>query len=138
MGEAAWRLPSVSPLEPPALDTLSLTYDELAGRLGIAVHSARNLVRRKRWSRTVGNDGKARVSVPLDALKGGAEDAPKATPEGAPEAPPEAPMMALLEAQIEGLKSLVEAERKRADAAEADRDRWHELATRSWWRKLVG
>lgn len=124
------------------MDTIALTYDELAGRLGIALHSARNLVRRKRWSRTVGNDGRARIAVPLDALKGAVEgdagDTTKASLEVAPEAAPEAPLMVLLEAQIEGLKSLVEAERKRADAAEADRDRWHELATRSWWRKLVG
>lgn len=33
-------------------------------------------------------------------------------------------MMSVLEERIEGLKSTLESERKRADAAEADRDRW--------------
>lgn len=45
-----------------------LDYDELAGRLGITRESARRLVIRKRWRRAPGNDGKARVAVPNDAL----------------------------------------------------------------------
>src|SRR3712207_6195736 len=46
----------------------SLTYDELAQRLGIGRQSARQLAMRRRWPRKPGNDGLARVSVPLEAL----------------------------------------------------------------------
>jgi len=125
------------------MDTASLTFDELAERLGISGKSARNLVRRKGWSRTIGNDGKTRVTVPLEALP----EAPPVVPSAAPSEPPpaspqEAPeaalMMARLESQIDGLKGIVAAEKARADAAERDRDRWHALATRPWWRRLVG
>lgn len=115
------------------METVSLSYDELAERLRINPHSARNLVRRKRWKRTVGNDGKARVSVPMEALT-----APSAPPLEAPSPAAESGVMiARLEAQIDGLKALVEAERRRADAAEADRDRWHASANRPWWRRFA-
>ncbi len=50
------------------MDTKSLSYDELANLLGIERESARHLAFRRRWRRTKGNDGKARVDVPLDAL----------------------------------------------------------------------
>jgi len=115
------------------METVSLSYDELAERMRINPHSARNLVRRKRWKRTVGNDGKARVSVPVEALA-----APSAPPLEAPAPTPESGVMiARLEVQIDGLKALVEAERRRADAAEADRDRWHASANRPWWRRFA-
>jgi hypothetical protein len=46
----------------------SLTYAELAEVLKITPASANKLARRKRWPRVPGNNGKARVSVPEDAL----------------------------------------------------------------------
>lgn len=50
--------------------TLSLTYDELAERLGITRNAARVLVQRRKWSRyTSQEDGKARVRVPEDELE---------------------------------------------------------------------
>lgn len=48
--------------------TTLMTYDELAARLGIERESARQLAIRKRWTRQRGNDGRARVAVPDDAL----------------------------------------------------------------------
>ena len=45
-----------------------LTYAELAEALGIGGDSARNLVRRKRWQRKPGNDGMARIGVPVEYL----------------------------------------------------------------------
>ena len=45
-----------------------LTYDELAERLGIERESARQHVKRKRWGRQPGNDGKVRIGVPDDVL----------------------------------------------------------------------
>ena len=97
------------------METVSLSYDELAERMRITPHSARNLVRRKRWKRTVGNDGKARVSVPVETLA-----APSAPPLAAPPVAPSpenesALTIARLEVQIDGLKALVDAERRRAD-----------------------
>ena len=119
------------------MESVVLSYDELAERLRINPHSARNLVRRKRWKRTVGNDGKARVTVPMEALT-----APSAPPPMAPLSAPSpenesALTIARLEVQIDGLKALVDAERRRADAAEADRDRWHASANRPWWRRFA-
>ena len=49
-------------------DVTWLDYDELARAFGIERESARRLVMRKRWARSKGNDGKARVGVPTDAL----------------------------------------------------------------------
>ena len=46
-----------------------MTYQELADALGIGGDSARNLVRRKRWARQLGNDGMTRVGVPVDYVQ---------------------------------------------------------------------
>lgn len=45
-----------------------MTYQELAEALGIGPDSARNLVRRKRWGRQLGNDGMTRVGVPVEHI----------------------------------------------------------------------
>jgi hypothetical protein len=49
--------------------TFSVTYSELATKLGITVPSAKTLVRRHRWEKRQGNDGLMRVLVPIDYLK---------------------------------------------------------------------
>lgn len=43
-----------------------------------------------------------------------------------------------LDPLVQTLRELIEVERRRADAAETDRDAWREMAQRSWWRRLVG
>lgn len=48
------------------------------------------------------------------------------------------PEMVKTELLFQSLRELIEAERRRADAAEKDRDAWREIAQRSWWRKMVG
>jgi hypothetical protein len=50
------------------MSTASLTYQEIAARFGVTTPSARNLVRRKGWPKTLGNDGLARIVVPSDAI----------------------------------------------------------------------
>jgi hypothetical protein len=50
------------------VETLSLTYGELADRLGIEREAARQLVKRKRWPKWKGNDGQLKVSIPEEAL----------------------------------------------------------------------
>lgn len=49
-------------------DVMWLDYDELGRVFGIERESARRLVMRKRWARSKGNDGKARVGIPIDCL----------------------------------------------------------------------
>lgn len=122
------------------MTTQTVTYAELAARLGITEDSAKRLVRRRKWPRKTGNDGKMRIDVPVDRLDV-APDSPGDTPPVSPGVSPgddPAVTIARLEAEISGLKALVEAERARADATAADRDRWHNLAMRPWWRRLAG
>lgn len=132
------------------MDTLSLTYDELADRLGISGASARNLVRRKKWNRATGNDGKARISVPVETIEGATSASTEAPTNGGTEGSIDPPspvhiLIAKLEVEVAGLRELIQAERgradteaKRANAIEADRDAWRNLAQRSWWRRLAG
>ena len=127
---------------------MQMTYQEIAKRLNIKLDSARKLVRRKRWKRTMGNDGNMRINVPLDGFK---DDEPK---DNTPDIPTDVPRtddpekdikIARLEAELKGMSDLVDAERRRADteatraqAAENDRDAWKDLATRPWWKKITG
>ena len=50
-----------------------LTYREIADRLGVSIPAAKMRVKRAQWPVTKGNDGKARVTVPSDALPEAAE-----------------------------------------------------------------
>ena len=132
-----------------------MTYDDLAAALGIAPDSARRLVARKKWSRRPGNDGKARISVPAEALP---DVAPVIPPDVAPVIPPDVrpdvipDALQVLTRHIERLEaelSLMRAERDKAgelslqlaaltatlEAVGAERDRWHAMATtpRGWF-----
>lgn len=118
------------------MDTEMLTYKELAGRLGVKLESARKTVRRKGWRRVDGNDGTVRIAVPIEALPVPA-DSPTVDAGDSPSDSPAA-VVALLEERIEGLKALADAERRRADAAEADRDAWRAMAERPLLRRLFG
>ena len=110
-----------------------LTYAELADRLGITGDSARNLVRRRHWTRQPGNDGTMRIGVPKEYLD--ERDMEEAPPSPA-EPPIDPPIVAAiippveegidratvvaLEAHIETLKEIVDRERGRGDT---ERDR---------------
>ena len=50
------------------METIALTYRELAERLGIKPESARKTAQRRRWHRTTANDGTTRIHVPVEAL----------------------------------------------------------------------
>jgi cell division protein FtsB len=56
-------------LEPTAMSVESLTYIDLADRLGTTAEAARSLVRRLRLSRHTGNDGKVRVTIDLSDIQ---------------------------------------------------------------------
>jgi len=116
------------------MDTIALTYRELADRLGIKPESARKTAQRKRWRRSTANDGTARVHVPLEALV-----VPGTVPADVPGTPVPA-----LEARISALEALLAEVRSTNVALQtanedlrSDRDRWHDLATRPWWKRLV-
>lgn len=118
------------------MQTESLTYRELADRLGVKLESARKTVQRKRWQRVTANDGSVRILVPVDALP---QSQDMSRDEGG-DSPSDSPTPSIqeLEVRIEGLKALVESERRRADAAEADRDAWRAHASRGLMARLFG
>ncbi len=127
-------------------DTVSLTYQELANRLGIDVQSARRRVLRAGWAKVPGNDGRARVSVPASVLPAVPATTTAPLPPVAPaEPPPAAPVPATpealshllsrvaemgelrdqlgrLEAERDAARAEAAAERGRAERAEAERD----------------
>jgi hypothetical protein len=121
------------------MDTESLTYRELAERLNVKLESARKMVQRKRWQRVTANDGTVRVIVPADALP----QSQGLPPDTGSDSPSDssvdvAGMLQELETRIEVLKALVDAERRRADAAEADRDAWRTHASKGLISRLFG
>lgn len=113
----------------------AMTYDELAAHLSISRKSAQNLVRRKGWQKTTGNDKRVRITVPDEDHRMASHEDPREEPQTVHMVDPRIP---LLETQISALREIVEAERRRADAAETDRDRWHQMAVRPFWKRLVG
>jgi hypothetical protein len=110
----------------------SLTYAELAEALRITPASANKLARRRRWPRVPGNDGKARVSVPEDALV--PRDDPPVSPPPSPldvppVSPPDNPVhaeiarleceLAGVRGELSGVREALDEARARAGAAEA-------------------
>ena len=92
-------------------DTRRLTYGELAAARGVTVATARRMATRYKWPKQVGNDGLARVAVPVAALRAMARpDAPVAV--AAPEA------VTALEAVIGALREEVRDTRERAERAD--------------------
>ncbi len=131
----------------------SLTYVELAEALKITPASANKLARRRRWLRLMGNDGRARVSVPDEALV-----RPDSTQDMPPDVPPvrppdkDEPLIKALEAHVETLKErlaaaddALTAERAKtaqaiaAFASLADRlDAMAAERAKPWWRRFTG
>jgi hypothetical protein len=99
----------------------SLTYAELAEALKITPASANKLARRRRWPRVPGNDGKARVSVPEDALvrrdilPDVSADSPPDSPLDVPPVSPPDKLIKALEAHVETLKAHLAAAEARID-----------------------
>lgn len=141
------------------MTTLSLTYAELAERLGISVDGARMKVKRQKWPKTKGNDGAVRVIVEE------AELAPNERSLNVRTTFPEQPneQVRTLEAHIATLKEqLQKAETMAATErakAEQERERVADLTAqllnltadmmglqqahqaerqRPWWRRLAG
>jgi len=102
-------------------ETRWMTYAELGLARGIDAASAKRLALRRRWRRQAGNDGTARVEVPLDEAR------PRTSKQAAAEEA--ARLISSLEAALATLREQLERERKRADAAtEAAEQGTHRLA----------
>src|SRR3712207_871959 len=56
-----------------SMPSVTMTYAELAARLGRTESATKSLAKRKRWRRSVGNDGLARITVDEDELAGMAD-----------------------------------------------------------------
>jgi outer membrane murein-binding lipoprotein Lpp len=115
-------------------DTKWMTYAEIAELLGIGADSARNLVRRRRWPRQAGNDGLARIGVPVEYLDENAKaDGPIDPPADPPADSPTngtidgGHVISILTSHINRLEREMEALREDRDAErrhrEAERNR---------------
>jgi hypothetical protein len=103
-----------------------MTYDELASALGITPDSARRLVARKKWQRSPGNDGRARIHVPPDALP---DSPPDVRDDKQPSKADELTIQIVkLEGEIQALKSVLDIERQRSTEIREDRDAWKNQA----------
>lgn len=121
------------------MDTVSLTYQEIAERFGITRKSAENMRRRKGWSTTKGNDKRVRIQVPLDALPDGPQDSPPVRELVPPQSlPGDRVKIAKLEASVKRWQAEATSEKERRIDIEKDRDHWRDMATKSLWRKLFG
>lgn len=123
------------------MDDKLMTYAEMAEAFEIKLSSAKKLAQRKKWPRVLGNDGLAKVRVPISAVSG-ARGAERVADDLEEMSPPVSPHNAEF---LDALRGQVEAERRRADAAEArikdleaDRDAWRAQAQRSLWVRLFG
>src|SRR3954471_20503323 len=113
-------------------DTKLLSYAEIAAALGIGGNSARALVRRKRWQRKPGNDGHARIEVPVEYLAEhasvkGDDRRPSSTPSSTPSvspagSPAEGGAIATLERVIRRLERQVETRDGVIDGLRRDLD----------------
>jgi len=110
-----------------------LTYSELAEKLGTTPEAARAKANRGRWQRQLGNDGKARVLVDLDAPTVRARTSAR-TPIAHPDAQSTEPTaiqvaMAALEAHVITLKDQVaKAEALAAERGALAADRGREVS----------
>jgi hypothetical protein len=92
-----------------------MTYAELGQARGISTSSATRLAFRRKWRRQQGNDGAARVAVPVGEDKPADDD--RASKRG-----DITPAIRVLETAISSLTEAREAADRRADAAEARAD----------------
>ena len=116
--------------------TESLTYAALAERLGCSPEAARAMARRKRWPRTTGNDGKARVMADLSELSPTASVRPASVLLAQIEALQAE--LATWQATAAGHRSDFERERDRGDRLAADLRAIADRMSRPWWRRMVG
>jgi len=104
-----------------------LTYKEIAERLGIKLPSVRQTVSRRKWRRIKQNDGTIKIEVPVSYLqreKVGIDEVIDNNID--------------VDSVVDGerLKAENEYLKKRIADLEVDRDRWYEIANKSWFKRL--
>jgi hypothetical protein len=127
-----------------------LSYREIAEKFGLTLQSARNLVRKRCWGRTLSNDGRtALIRVPCDAIPAQVTKPADAEPGAKPDAEPGATSAALavlakhietLQAELEPLRATaleVAALRAALDAAQGDAQRLRDERDRYLTKLMV-
>jgi hypothetical protein len=95
-----------------------LTYTELAAERGVTRGAAERLVRRRRWPKVLGNDGRVRVLVPPPDTGPAVEHTSRPRRRARTPPPDTGPDIApAIAAAVAPLMTLIEIERRRADAA---------------------
>jgi len=89
---------------------------------------------RKKWLKIKGNDGEARILVPEEFLAGRSDHEHDDNHDVKNDN--NSDELITLKIENAALKSQFEAEKVRADTAEKDRDRWHDLANKPWFKRL--
>jgi DNA-directed RNA polymerase specialized sigma24 family protein len=112
-----------------------LLYQEAADRLGISIDSVRRQARRKGWPKKQGNDGKARVGIPIDRLQDGPQDSPPDSPQDT--VPALLARIAELQAELAAAGAREAGQERLITALQEDRDAWRNHAKRPFWRRLV-
>jgi len=125
-------------MDEDAAETRWLTYAELAAARGISRNSAVRVAKRRNWPRRKGNDGSARVAVPvafIEARRGVAEDSHPDDPGGNHGG--ESTAIKVLEEQVADLrKRLDESETAYRALVEKVADRLVDRPERRpWWRR---
>lgn len=110
-----------------------MTYDQAAERLNIDRKSVQRQANRRKWPRKNGNDGRVLVGVPTDRLS-----PPTVGSTVGPTVHDLQAQVTALSIELAAEKRISDAQKSRADAAESDRDRWHQMAVRPWWKRLAG
>jgi hypothetical protein len=117
------------------VETKSLSYAELGEALGITAASAKRLAIRRKWPKAAGNDGRSRVTVPVDYLEherpAAGDDAGDVPEVDAGDAPGDVTrddgdaaraVAAILGGHITQLRGDLEAVQAKLAAVEAERD----------------
>jgi len=110
-----------------AADYELLTYKEIADRLGIKLPSVRQTVSRRKWRRIKQNDGTVKIEVPSSYLQRESVAIDEVID-----------INVDVDSVVdnERLKAENEYLKKRISDLEVDRDRWHQIANKSWFKRL--
>jgi hypothetical protein len=106
---------------PPSDDGVWMTKAEIAAVRRISVASADRLVRRQGWRKQPGNDGRARVLVPLSWARP-TDNPPDKKPDDPTDKRDVIRLISALESAVSTLQEQLARETARADRAEAGRE----------------
>lgn len=100
-------------------ETLTLTYRELADRLGISFDAAKSRARRAKWPKIRGNNDTIRLLIPLEDLQSAEVRRPRVDMTDTPEQPThvDTPSDTHTDTALSALAHALEAATQRADEA---------------------